>query len=157
MSAQSLRCIRLFVTLWTQPARLRFFRQEYWSGFPCLPPGDHPNPGIKPTSPASLALQVNSLLLSHWGSPASTFTSLQIKLTKWVSKLCILFDIIKPTFSECHFPKLEDTKNNTKKLIFLEALFKGGKQRFSYIFVNTGTYYLKNTPNENYSTCQQLA
>ena len=33
-------------------------RQEYWSGLPCPPPGDLPNPGIKPRSPA---LQVDSL------------------------------------------------------------------------------------------------
>ena len=26
-----------------------FSRQEYWNGFPCLPPGDLLNPGIKPT------------------------------------------------------------------------------------------------------------
>ena len=32
-------------------------RQEYWSGLPCLPPGDLPDPGIEPnffTSPALL-------------------------------------------------------------------------------------------------------
>ena len=29
-----------------------FSRQEYWSGLPCPPPGDLPDPGIKPTSPA---------------------------------------------------------------------------------------------------------
>ena len=29
-----------------------FSRQEYWSGLPFPPPGDLPNPGIKPTSPA---------------------------------------------------------------------------------------------------------
>ena len=28
-----------------------FFRQEYWSGLPCPPPGDLPKPGIKPRSP----------------------------------------------------------------------------------------------------------
>ena len=33
-----------------------FFRQEYWSGLPCLPPGDVPDPGIKPTSLMSPAL-----------------------------------------------------------------------------------------------------
>ena len=33
-----------------------FSRQEYWSGFPCPPPGYIPNPGIEPTSLASLAL-----------------------------------------------------------------------------------------------------
>ena len=88
MSAQSFSCVQLFVTPLTQPAKaplsMGFFRQEYWSGFPCLPPGYHPNPGIKPTSPESLALQVDSLLLSHWGNPASTSTStsLLIKLTK---------------------------------------------------------------------------
>ena len=32
----------------------------------CCPPGDLPDPGVKPTSPA---LQVDSLPLSHWGSP----------------------------------------------------------------------------------------
>ena len=30
-----------------------FSRQEYWSGLPCPPPGDLPNPGMEP---ASLAL-----------------------------------------------------------------------------------------------------
>ena len=44
------------------PARLPcpwgFSRQEYWSGLPCPPPGDHPSPGIEPRSPA---LQADSL------------------------------------------------------------------------------------------------
>ena len=37
------------------------FRQEYWSGLPFSPPRDLLNPGIEPTSPASPALQVDSL------------------------------------------------------------------------------------------------
>ena len=28
--------------------------QEYWSGLPFASPGDRPNPGIKPTTPASV-------------------------------------------------------------------------------------------------------
>ena len=36
-----------------------FFRQEYWSGFPFPPPGDLPDPVIKPTSLVSPALQAN--------------------------------------------------------------------------------------------------
>ena len=36
-----------------------FFRQEYWSGLPCPPQGDLPNPGIKPRY---LALQADSSL-----------------------------------------------------------------------------------------------
>jgi len=46
-----------------------FFRQEYWSGWPCPPPGDLPDPEIKPPSPAAPTVQVDSLLLSHQGSP----------------------------------------------------------------------------------------
>ena len=43
-----------------------FSRQEYWSGLPVSPPGDLPDPGIKPMSPA---LQVDSLLLSRQARP----------------------------------------------------------------------------------------
>ena len=46
-----------------------FSREEYWSELPCPPPGDLPDPGIEPTSPAAPALQADSLLLSHFGSP----------------------------------------------------------------------------------------
>jgi len=31
---------------------MRFPRQEYWSGLPFSSPGDLPNPGIEPRSPA---------------------------------------------------------------------------------------------------------
>ena len=43
-----------------------FPRQEYWSELPLPSPGDLPNPGIEPASPAS---QVESLPLSHPKSP----------------------------------------------------------------------------------------
>ena len=45
---------------------MNFYRQEYWSGLPFLPPGDLPDPGIKPVS---LALQADSLLVSNQGNP----------------------------------------------------------------------------------------
>ena len=65
--------LRFFVTLWTLalqgPLPMGFSRQEYWSGLPCSPPGDLPDPGIEPASPVSLALQVDSLPLSQLGSP----------------------------------------------------------------------------------------
>ena len=66
-------CVQFFVTPWTvacqAPLSMGFSRQEYWSGLPCLPPGDLPNPGIKPESLMSPALQVDSLPLSHRESP----------------------------------------------------------------------------------------
>ena len=65
----------LFVTPrppWTvarqAPLSMGFSRQEYWSGMPCPPSGDLPNPGIKPYSPVAPAVQVDSLPLSHQGS-----------------------------------------------------------------------------------------
>jgi len=35
---------------------MEFSRQEYWSGLPCPPPGDLPDPGIEPESLTSSAL-----------------------------------------------------------------------------------------------------
>ena len=48
------------------PLSMGFPRQEYWSGLPFPPSGVLPDPGIKLASPA---LQADSLLLSHLGSP----------------------------------------------------------------------------------------
>ena len=46
--------VRLFATPWIvarqAPLSMGFSRQEYWSGLPCLSPGDPPNPGIDPAS-----------------------------------------------------------------------------------------------------------
>ena len=59
-SRQSGRRNQLLVTPWTLahqvPLSMGFSRQEYWSGLPCPPPGDLPNPGIEPTSLISPAL-----------------------------------------------------------------------------------------------------
>ena len=38
------------------PLSVGFSRQEYWSELPCFPPGDLPDPGIKPASLTSPAL-----------------------------------------------------------------------------------------------------
>ena len=52
--------VQLFAALWTAahqaPLSMGFSRQEYWSGVLCPPPGDLPNPGIKPVSLMSPAL-----------------------------------------------------------------------------------------------------
>ena len=58
--------VLLFATPWTiahqGPLAMGFFRQEYWSELPFPPPGDPPDPVMKPASPT---LQADSLLLSH--------------------------------------------------------------------------------------------
>jgi len=60
-AAKLLSHVRCFATPWTvahqAPLPMGFSRQEYWSGLPCHPPGNLPDPGIKPKS---LALQADS-------------------------------------------------------------------------------------------------
>ena len=74
--------VRLFVTPWIIACQIflsiGFSQQEYWSGLPCPPPGDLPNPGIEPTSPA---LQVASLPAEPQGKPGC-YTFLKILLKK---------------------------------------------------------------------------
>ena len=52
--------VQLLGTLWTvahqAPLSMGFSRQEYWSGLPCPPPGDLPDPGLKLESLTSPAL-----------------------------------------------------------------------------------------------------
>ena len=58
--AKSLSHVRLFAILWTvahqAPLFMGFSRQECWSGLPCPPPGDLPDPGIELVSLMSPAL-----------------------------------------------------------------------------------------------------
>ena len=62
--------VQLFVIPWTvaheAPLSMGFPRQEYWSGLLFSSPRNLPNLGIETASPA---LQVDSLQLSHQGSP----------------------------------------------------------------------------------------
>ena len=56
VKAKSLSRVRLFATPWTvayqAPPSMGFSRQESWSRLPFPSPGDLPDPGIKPGSPA---------------------------------------------------------------------------------------------------------
>ena len=60
MCVKLLSHIHLFATPWTvarqAPLSMGFSREEYWSGLPCPPPGDLPDPGIKSMSLMSPAL-----------------------------------------------------------------------------------------------------
>ena len=70
----------LFATLWTvthQVAPSMGFSRQYWSGLPCSPLGDLPDPGIETESLMSPALQANSLPIESSGKP-----SLSILFTK---------------------------------------------------------------------------
>ena len=51
------------------PLSRGFFRQEYWSRLPFSPPGDIPDPGVKPVSLASPTFQAASLPANPSGKP----------------------------------------------------------------------------------------
>ena len=63
-------CIYIYTTLRTvahqAPPSMGFSRQEYWSGLPFPSPGDLPDPGIEPRSPA---LQADALTSEPPGKP----------------------------------------------------------------------------------------
>ena len=70
---KSLSHVQLFVAPWTidyqVPPSMGFSRQEYWSGLPFPAPGDLPNPGIEPQSPA---LQADALPSEPPGNSQTT-------------------------------------------------------------------------------------
>ena len=72
---------RLFATPWTiayqAPPSVEFSRQEYWSGLPFPSPGDLPNTGIEPGSPA---LQAGALPSAPSGKMLGHNQSLLISL-----------------------------------------------------------------------------
>ena len=75
--------VRLLVTPWTvacqAPLSMGFSRQEYWSRLPCPPPGDLPDPGIKPRSLTLLHWQTGSLPLVPPRKPQGLSLSLYEK------------------------------------------------------------------------------
>ena len=85
--------IQVCATQWTiarqAPLSMGFSRQAYWSGLPCPPPQDLPNPGIESTSLMSPAL-AGRLFIYYRDS-------------------CIMFYIntphisVKPVLPLCHF------------------------------------------------------
>ena len=70
MYVKLLSRVQLLATPWTvayqAPPSMEFSRQEYWSGLPFPSPGDLPDPGNKPRSPA---LQADTLLSEPPGKP----------------------------------------------------------------------------------------
>ena len=89
---------------------MEFFRQEYWSGLPFPSPGDLPNPGIKPESPA---LQADSLP----SEPPDKGVKLSIIL-KLSSHFKVCERLVKSKRRICkilHFSLRKSTKDSSKR------------------------------------------
>ena len=71
--------VRLFATPWTAAHQaspsMEFSRQEYWSGLPFPSPGDLPDPGIEPRSPA---LEADALSSELTGKPHNILKQCQL-------------------------------------------------------------------------------
>ena len=81
----------LFETLWTVALQaflsMGFSRKKYWSGLPCPPPGDLPDPGVKPMSPVAPALQAD---FYHWATREAQHKSKHTqKLTTFIFQTII--------------------------------------------------------------------
>ena len=74
MGSQRVGSVRFFATLWAvahqAPQSIGFSRQEYWSGLLFPSPGDLPDSGIEPRSPA---LQADALTSEPPGKPLILF------------------------------------------------------------------------------------
>ena len=91
--AQLFSWIQLFVTPWTiahqAPLSMGFSRQDYWIGLPFPSPGDLPDPGIKPTSLTSSALEGRFFTPLPPGKPELSVGIFICKWNKWtVNNLC---------------------------------------------------------------------
>ena len=89
------------MTPWTgayeAPPSMGFSRQEYWSGLPLPSPGDLPDPGIKPGSPA---LEADTLTSEPPGKPLIcvhewTLTSLKTRASKVKSETQFFTSYVK--------------------------------------------------------------
>ena len=111
--AQSLQLHPSWGTLWTvagqAPLSMGFSRQEYWSGLPCPPPGDLPNPGIKPRSLRSPALAGRLFTTSATGEAQQGNPTQQ-----WKRRTADAYNNLDPV-SVGHRDVLPDAESQTEK------------------------------------------
>ena len=85
MKVKLLSRFQLFEAPWTvahqAPPSMGFSRQEYWSGLPFPSPGDLPDPGIEPRSPA---LQADALTSEPPGKPITAIKYIHASLVSRV-------------------------------------------------------------------------
>ena len=71
------------------PLSMEFSRPEYWSGLPCPPPTDLPDPGSEPTSHVSCIWQAGPLPLAPPGKPSAIPTLTQLTVPTLTTRLTI--------------------------------------------------------------------
>ena len=134
MCVQSLNHVRLFVAPWTvayqAPLSVEFSRQEYWSVLPFPTPGNLPNPGIKPRSSESPALEGRFFTtvpsevcgISKKFHPSAKFGYQIYGFLK--PKSMLSFNIFHHLISECNAAVILLTAKKTSKICPLETFSK---------------------------------
>ena len=107
--ALSLSHLRLFAILWMvacqAPLSTGFPRQEYWSGSPFPPPEIFLIQGLNPHLLHLLHWQMDSLPLSHWGSPLMAYSRYSPNICQMSETLYnnailnVKFNVFLPCFS----------------------------------------------------------
>ena len=88
--------VRLFATPWTVAYQvfpsMGFSRQEYWSGLPFPSPGDLPDSGIEPGSPA---LEADALTSEPPGKPIMPYQIIKIYLWRYLTHHSFIYNNVK--------------------------------------------------------------
>ena len=124
--------VQLFVTPWIVVCQatlsMGFSEQEYWSGLPCHPPGELPNPGVEPVSPPAPAFQGASSLLTHRGSPCSNICAYY----KHIKYQGLVLGLIPCTISKWWY--FEIFEDHSKTWQYLWFLFVTSHRYYRYHF-----------------------
>ena len=115
------------MTHWT-PLSRGLSRQEYWSGLPCLPLGDLPDPGIEPMS------LMAPTLTGRFFTPSATWEAHKMHR---VIKICI-----EKNWKELYLDKRCLGKNTWIKLLMILSLLK------SFCFLKICNEYVFSSESE---------
>ena len=112
-----------FGTPWTiahqAPPSMGFSRQEYWSGLPCPPPGDLPNPtqGLSPCLLHLLHWQAGSLPLAQSGKPRDSVNTLEtVSISHHISNTQSII-LLLSSFSQFYWALWNTHAFITKKIL----------------------------------------
>ena len=75
---------------------VKFSRPYYWSGLPLPPPGDLPDPGTEPVSPAALSLADGFFTTEPPGKPGKEVLKVKVLVTQLYLTLCDPMDCSPP-------------------------------------------------------------
>ena len=102
------------------PLSMEFSRQESWSGLPCAPPGDLPDPGTKPESPISPALAGRFFTMSVTGEAQYTYTHIHIHVV--AQSLSHVRPFATPRTAACQSSLSFTISQSLLKLISIESV-----------------------------------